>query len=370
MGETMPEHVQASTLREWLEKRRPVTVLDVRSDEDRLQWSIPGSLHINAYEALKAGSRTALSDIELPTDRPVVTVCNLGRMSERAAAELSARGIHALSLEGGMKAWSLAWNVAALNIGGVRVMQVRRTGKGCLSYILSSGKESVVIDASLPPEVYMDLAAGEGTSIRYVLDTHIHADHLSRSQLLAAKTGAELLLPKQNRARFPYTPIVAGQSLAFSEAVLTVISTPGHTAESVSYFLNGSAVFTGDTLFPGGVGRPDLDANQEEARTRAALLFHSVQQLLALGPDVVLLPGHASEPTPFDGRVLSSPISAVAAKLNDWLTSEKAFVARILERIPPTPPNYARIVELNEAGTLPEGDPTDLEAGANRCAVS
>src|SRR4051812_27308100 len=105
MGETMPEHVQANTLREWLEERRPVTVLDVRSDEDRLQWSIPGSLHINAYEALKAGSRTALSDIELPTDHPVVTVCNLGRMSERAAAELSARGIHALSLEGGMKAW-------------------------------------------------------------------------------------------------------------------------------------------------------------------------------------------------------------------------------------------------------------------------
>src|SRR4051795_3628596 len=104
MGEMMPEQVQVGTLREWLEEQRPVTVVDVRSDEDRLQWSIPGSTHINVYEALKAGQRSALSDVVLPPDRPVVTVCNLGRMSERAAEELLARGIHAMSLNGGMKA--------------------------------------------------------------------------------------------------------------------------------------------------------------------------------------------------------------------------------------------------------------------------
>src|SRR5262245_48655322 len=105
----MPRHTDAETLRRWLEEKRPVTLVDVRSDEDRKQWSIPGSVHINAYEALKDGRRSALSDAKIPSDRPIVTICNLGMMSERAADELSRRGLNVLSLAGGMKAWSLAW---------------------------------------------------------------------------------------------------------------------------------------------------------------------------------------------------------------------------------------------------------------------
>ncbi|MFN7998388.1 MAG: rhodanese-like domain-containing protein [Bryobacteraceae bacterium] len=147
----MPRFTETETLRRWLEEKQPVTVVDVRTDEDRQQWSIPGSVHINAYDALKAGKPSILSNAELPPDRPIVTVCNLGKMSERAADELSRRGLNALSLAGGMKAWSLAWNTAEVPISNAFVVQIRRVGKGCLSYLISSGGEALVIDASLPP---------------------------------------------------------------------------------------------------------------------------------------------------------------------------------------------------------------------------
>jgi hypothetical protein len=83
-----------------------------------------------------------------------------------------------------------------------------------------------------------------------------------------------------------------------------------------------------------------------------------------------VFPGHTSEPTAFDRKPICGRLCEISTRIGAWLRSEDDFVAAILNRIPPTPPNYVRIVELNEAGTLPEGDPTDLEAGANRCAVS
>lgn len=365
----MPRHIDAETLRGWLEEKRPVTVLDVRTEADRAEWSIPGSIHVDAYEQLKAGTRSAVSDAGIPANSPVVTVCNLGRMSERAADELSSRGIEAFSLVGGMKAWSLAWNIAGAQLTRAHVIQVRRTGKGCLSYVISSGTEALVLDASLPPEVYLRLAEMRGVHVRYVLETHIHADHLSRSKKLSDVTGAKLLLPRQERVRFPYERVDKGTVISIGGATLETLATPGHTMESCSYLLDGEALFTGDTLFTGAVGRPDLKANVEQARARAAALYDSVCQLFALGPDVVVFPGHTSEPSAFDGVIIAERLRVVADRLGERLASRQAFVEGLIERLPATPPNYERIVEWNEAGELPAGDPTDLEAGANRCAA-
>jgi glyoxylase-like metal-dependent hydrolase (beta-lactamase superfamily II) len=364
------ESINVETLQEWLTGGRPVTVLDIRTPEDRAQWSIPGSLYVNAYDALKAGNPEALKGVELPKDRPVVTICNAGKVSRVAAARLHEHGVDALSLAGGMKSWSLAWNTAETELQNATVLQVRRAGKGCLSYIVGSASEAVVIDASVDPTVYSRLATERGWTIQYVLDTHVHADHLSRSRALAEAIGAKLSLPPQNRVAFAFTPVKDGQTIKFGRSQITVMSSPGHTMESACYYLDGQALFTGDTLFVSGVGRPDLQASPDEARERARVLYRSLQRLFELPADTLVFPGHASEPPAFDRKPIAERLETVSARISGWLHSEKDFLAAILDRIPPTPPNYLRIVELNEAGTMPEGEATELEAGANRCAVS
>lgn len=364
----MTAFIDVQTLCEWLDTNQPVTVVDVRAGHDRAQWMIPGSEHVDAYDALRGGEPGALATLALDRSRPVVTVCYAGRLSQTAADILSARGYDARSLAGGMKAWSLAWNVAEVPLAGndVRVIQVRRTGKGCLSYLAASGGEAIVVDASLPPEIYLKLAKDRGWRIGAVIDTHVHADHLSRARQLAELTGAELRLPPQRRVTFPFVPFGDGESLKLGAVSLTALATPGHTDESVSLQLGDRAMFTGDTLLVSGVGRPDLHAH--DARPRAKDLFASLRRLRDAGDGMLILPGHTSEPVPFDGRPLAARLGEVRTWLDRWLESESGFVDRVTSNLPDTPPNFARIVELNERGEMP-GDVVELEAGANRCAI-
>jgi glyoxylase-like metal-dependent hydrolase (beta-lactamase superfamily II) len=140
--------------------------------------------------------------------------------------------------------------------------------------------------------------------------------------------------------------------------------------ESTCYELTGQALFTGDTLFLSGVGRPDLHASGNESRERAGVLYRSLKRLMEVPPETIVFPGHTSRPIPFDRQPICEQLGRISSRLGSWLENEADFIRMILERIPPTPPNFSRIVELNEAGMMPEGDPTDLEAGANRCAVS
>jgi len=356
-----------------LEQGAPVVVLDVRPTHEREEWHIPGSLHVDLYDALKRNDPEALKDVDLPDDRPIVTVCGAGRTSLTAAEQLRSRGKQAVSLEGGMKAWSLAFNTAAVSLAGTpaQVIQVRRTGKGCLSYVIGAGGEAAVVDAALPPEVYLRLAEAHGWRITHVLDTHIHADHLSRSRALAEASDARLFLPEQQRVAFPYEPVRDGDSLPIGTARLQAIRTPGHTGESTCYLLNDAALFTGDTLFTDGVGRPDLEASREEAHARAAALYDSLQRLLQEVPaTAVALPGHMSHPAPFDGSAIGDTLAAVRDRVEALSLPKEAFVERLLGRIPPTPPNYEHIVAFNEAGVISVENILDLEAGANRCAIS
>jgi glyoxylase-like metal-dependent hydrolase (beta-lactamase superfamily II) len=149
-----------------------------------------------------------------------------------------------------------------------------------------------------------------------------------------------------------------------------VIPTPGHTAESMTYLLDRQALFTGDTLFLQGVGRPDLHATPDETRFHAHLLYHSLHHhLLMLPARTLVLPGHTNTPTPFDKIPLTATLGKLRNDVELLRLSESEFVETLVSRIPPTPPNHEHIIELNEAGQLID-NPIELEAGANNCAVS
>lgn len=370
------EEVSVDQLRDALDARKPITVLDVRPEAERAEWSIPDSRHVDAYDELWRGESGALQQAAstLPRDVPVIAVCAKGRTSMLAAHVLEGLGFRAYSLNGGMAAWTLAWNTAPIAPPGATtatIIQVRRTGKGCLSYLIGSDGEAAVVDPSVDPPVYAQLAAERAWTITAVLDTHVHADHVSRAHDLARLTGAHVYLPPQQRVRLPFTPIHDGETLTVGRTVIKAIATPGHTHESTCYQVDEAALCTGDTLFLQGVGRPDLKAEGQESAERARLLYHSLRErLLPLADRLLVLPCHTSAPIPFDGVPHAAPLATVRAAAEIANMDEAMFVRTVLARIPPNPPNHLRIVQINE-GLEPEPlDLLSLEAGANRCAVS
>ena len=125
-------------------------------------------------------------------------------------------------------AWDTAWNTADIAlVKDLYVIQLRRTGKGCLSYLIGSGREAAVLDASLEPQIYRELAADRGWRITRVVETHIHADHLSRSRRLAEMSAAELHLPEQDRVSFRFIAIRDGDFIPIGATGLKALRTPG-----------------------------------------------------------------------------------------------------------------------------------------------
>lgn len=365
-----PKEIDTHTLREWLDQGKKVNVLDIRPSHERAEWHIPGSIHVAAYDELKKNNPDALKSVDFDKSIPVVTVCARGKTSLIAADLLENKGYAAYSLQGGMKAWSLSWNTAAISFDHFEIIQFRRTGKGCLSYLIVSDQEAMVIDASLPVMVYQELLDQRGLKLRFVADTHIHADHLSRTKELAEMYGLKPSIPSNDQLKYPFIAVSDGLGFSIGRIRVAAIHTPGHTLESTSYLIENKVLLTGDTLFTNGVGRPDLKASREEAGKKATQLFHSIQKLTGLDHSIIVMPGHTSQPVAFNNQPIQSTLHKVVENTPLLKESEQEFVQSLLKRIPNPPENYLKIVEKNISGDFTDVNPIDLEAGANRCAIS
>ena len=340
-------------------------VLDVRQPDEVDEWAIPGATNVPLGElAGRVG--------ELPHDRELVVVCAAGGRSAQAADLLAGQGLHVANLRGGMAAWGALYDWVVIEAGGVRVVQVRRRGKGCLSYVVGAGDEAFVIDPSIDADVYVEVAAEHGWRIVRVFDTHLHADHLSGSRELAARTGASLHLNPADTFDFPFVPLHDGDRfpLGADGALSVAVSrTPGHTEGSTMYFVGDEIVLTGDTVFVDGVGRPDLAERAEEF---AHNLYRSLRdRVLTLPDDALVLPGHYGE------GVHVRPDAPVAARLGDLRSTlpplaldEDAFVAWAVGRTTARPPNYVDIITANMGRSdLPVSELRRLEIGPNRCSA-
>ncbi|MDE3083538.1 MAG: MBL fold metallo-hydrolase, partial [Acidobacteriota bacterium] len=229
-------------------------LLDVREPDEVADWAIPGVVNI------PVDSLESRLD-EVPARRDVVVICARGARAERGRQILAAHGRASRVLDGGMSGWAATYDTVAADFGQARVVQVRRRGKGCLSYVVGAGERCAVIDPSLEINRYQDIASAHGWRISYIVDTHLHADHVSGARELAAATGAALLLNPGDPFGFDYEALVDGREMELSEGInlaVSSVSVPGHTEGSTMYRLGDAAVFTGDTLFLDSVGRPDL----------------------------------------------------------------------------------------------------------------
>ena len=362
--------IKVAELRTLLENKIPVQILDVRPREEREEWKIIESVFVDVCTQLKAGEKNLFSDVSFSENTTVVILCVAGKTSLIAMEQLRERGIEAYSLEGGMREWTTAWNSAQTKDScKTTIVQIRRTGKGCLSYILENNREAIVIDASLDAEVYSKIAKKNGWNIKYVIDTHIHADHFSRGKQLADSTNTLLFMPDQNIVSYKFEPIVEDTLIAFGNASLKAIHTPGHTHESYSYLVNNESLFSGDTLFTRGVGRPDLKGSIDVARQKARLLYRSIQKILALENTLIIYPGHIGNPIAFDEKLICSSLGDIKDNVEILQLDEEDFIGDLLSKIPDTPPNYKEIVKLNLKGDRGVANLIELEAGANRCAI-
>ena len=193
---------------------------------------------------------------------------------------------------------------------------------GCLahaSYLAGSEGVAAVIDPQRDVDIYIEAAARHGLKIEHVIETHLHADFVSGHNELAARTGARIYLGDGSGALFPHTAVKDGDSIRFGQCEFRFLQTPGHTIESICILMTDleapavpKAVFTGDTLFVGDVGRPDL-APDHTPQQLAALLYKSLhEKLMTLPDDVEIFPAHGAGS--LCGRQMGSERSSTIGK--------------------------------------------------------
>ncbi len=231
------------------------------------------------------------------------------------------------------------------------------------SYMLGSEGVACVVDPQRDVGIYLEEAAAHGLRIEHIIETHLHADFVSGHRELAERTGGRIYLGALAEARFPHVPVRDGHQVAFGRVALRFLETPGHTIESVSIAVTDLdrgpkpfAVLTGDTLFIGDVGRPDLAPNLTPQEL-AGMLFDSLHnKLLPLGDEVEVYPAHGAGS--LCGKQMRPERQSTIGKeraLNYALRprTKEEFVRLVTADQPERPGYFALDAELNRTGAPP-----------------
>jgi hydroxyacylglutathione hydrolase len=259
-------------------------------------------------------------------------------------------------------------------------------GLAQVAYLVADATAGVVavIDPRRDIDAYLDWANAHGVRIAAILETHVHADFVSGARELAAATGAPIYASRLGHEEFAHTPLDDGDEIPVGALRLRAFFTPGHTPEHLSYLLfdpahgdQPRALFSGDSLFVGDVGRPDL-LGAAATRGLADQLYHTVvDRLAALPDDVIVYPGHTAG-SACGKKIGDAPSTTIGQeKLVNYAfhaRSEEDFIARILADMPPPPTYYPVLKRINKVGAtpladLPTGDALTPEAVATRQAA-
>ncbi|MBP1921342.1 thiosulfate/3-mercaptopyruvate sulfurtransferase [Halorubrum alkaliphilum] len=422
--------VTASEFRDMVDaarrQERSLTVVDTRPEDSFTGWRIADSINyfykpFHEFDRDEFEAETGVG----PEDTVVVT-CAKGKASLDLGEELTAAGYEDVSvIDDGMRGWSAVYDHAEIPLpddgeAPLDIVQIQRRAKGCLGYLVVGGTEprsdgsdrvavagsdgsdrvavagsdgsdrvAIAIDVSRHGEEWRAAAEKYDAEIAAVLDTHVHADHLSGGRALADELDVPYYLPAAAAERdvaHAFEPIGRNEVLDVGGIDLKALATPGHTDDMASYLVGASAVLTGDTLFTDSVGRTELqfaaggDESQEPigARTGAERLYDSLHgTLLAEPDDVVVLPGHfsvANDGTTGDvtpGEPVATTVGEARTGIDLLDRDRESFVDRITATLPEKPPNYESVIAANRGIESPPDETAaiELELGPNRCAA-
>ncbi len=241
---------------------------------------------------------------------------------------------------------------------------------GCLahaSYLIGDGGEAVVVDPSRDVQMYLDEAAAHGLAIRWVLETHLHADFVSGHRELAARTGATIGIGEAAEAQYPHRALREGDEIRLGDVVIRAVETPGHTPEHLSYLVferGGEAapwgVLTGDTLFVGDVGRVDILSSRLPVEKLAGLMYDSLHGKLLRLPDATrVYPAHGAGSLCGRGiRAESWSTIGQERAMNPALVDHgrDAFIAEVTRDVPETPVYFLHSRDTNRLGPTLDAD--------------
>lgn len=373
----MPGTITPRELYDEITNQEVPFILDVRNQDEFATWQVEGTKPVATKNVPIWMAVEGVEDLAKEVPANSVVVCAHGNGSDLLLDLLAEEGVEARSLVGGTAAWAELLVPEPLEClpEGVIGWQILRPAKACLSYMIGvPGKDAIVVDPARFLDFYIDLAASEGMTITHVIDTHVHADHISGGPELAAKVGAKYHLPLEDAGGsvpFPNEPLEDGTEIDLGGHTVATfaIKMPGHTPGTTCVHIPGHLLLTGDTVFVRGVGRPDLTGKADEL---ARELYYTVNdKLRPLDPSTIVLPAHWSTADEMgaDGMVKTT----LGQVFESTLLNEEdlvKFVEEIVGTLPSAPDFYDTIREVNSGKKVSAEEIETLEIGKNQCAAS
>ena len=367
-----------------LDRGERVLLLDVRNDEEYESWKVEPrrsvqTIHVPYFDFIEDAEG---SIAKVPRDREVVVLCAQGGSSEMVVEMLGEAGIASRNIRGGMIAYGVYLEPVRVPLTDAEkkrfeLWQVNRRGKACLSYVIVAGGEAVVVDPSRYVEWYESFAEARGARIARVLDTHVHADHVSGGPALARKLDVPYFVAAGAgfELRQPVTPLGDGERVRIGGAKgvdleVRVLSTPGHTPGSTSFLVGGKYLLTGDTLFVASVGRPDLGGYAVEW---GEALYDTLKRKLAdLPAETVVLPAHYGSVAEIGAEgVVGGRLGELRKTVPEMsMGNAREFVEAVRRAVKDPPPAYAEIIKVNLGAEASPEKISEWELGKNQCAAS
>ncbi len=377
------DSIAPEALKDRIDNGEQVTLLDTRMESEYEEWRIDGetveSINVPYFEFLEDEIDDDVLE-QVPDDREITVLCAKGGSSEYVAAELAQRGYEVNHLEDGMNGWASIYEAVEVENydGAGTLLQYQRPSSGCLGYLVYDDDEAAIIDPLRAfTDRYLDDAEELGVELKYAIDTHIHADHISGVRALDEE-GVEGVIPDAAVDRGvtyadELTTAEDGDEFTVGDATIETVYTPGHTTGMTSYLVDDSLLATGDGLFIESVARPDLEEGDDGAPDAARMLYESLQERVLTLPDDTLIGGaHFSDAAePAEDGTYTAPIGQLVDEMDALTMEEDEFVELILSDMPPRPANYEEIIATNLGQNAVDDDEAfTLELGPNNCAAS